>query len=265
VLEVGRGNDVRGTIRIQLTSKSPKKNDPPEFVVEVGKKAIVEAPNADRSLLHLPQPFVRTTVAMAFPAPVHRMLRRASSAAPSKRFRCHVFGNQWDGFVETWAPHIHAFVRDALGPYGTEPMPDILPLPQGMHAAQATASFDLMSGQIRLANSTEGKPGMILEKLTHEMIHGSVSQFPQGDPFTDEGFVDYSTWVLAHAPVWGPYGEAMVEAAAFNIKLRRERAFRDLTDYDRKRWAGGLFASQAYGPWIIARLRGRKLEGNFTW
>ncbi len=193
------------------------------------------------------------------------MLRVASSISPTGVFRCHVFGDEWDGFVESWAPRIHAFVEQALGPYGTEPLPDILPLPEGMHAAQATASFDLLSGQIRLATSTRGRPGMILEKLTHEMIHGSLARFPEGDPFYEEGFVDYSTWLLAHAPVWGKLGDAMVQAAAFNIKLRRERAFKDLSDYDRKRWAGGLFASQVHGPFLIARLRGRKLEGNLHW
>lgn len=202
---------------------------------------------------------------MALPPPVHHLLRTASSARSLRGFRSHVFGDPWDRFVEAWAPKIHAFVGEALGPYGTEPLPDILPLPEGMHAAQATASFDLLSGQIRLATSTRGRPGMILEKLTHEMVHGSLAQFPQGDSFTDEGFVDYSTWLLAHAPVWGEHRGAMIDAAAFNIKLRRERAFKDLSDYDRKRWAGGLFASQVHGPFLIARLRARKLEGNFTW
>lgn len=199
------------------------------------------------------------------PASARKVLRVASKATPSKTFRSHVFESQWDSFVERWAPRIHAFVEEALGPYGTEPMSDIIRLPDGMHAAGATASFDLLSGQITLHPSTEGKPGTILEKLTHEMIHGSYSQFPQGDMFYDEGAVDYTTWLLAHAPVWGDLREHMILAAEHNIAMRRERAFKDSSDYDRKRWAGGLFVSQVHGPLYISRMRARKLEGNFTW
>ncbi len=203
---------------------------------------------------------------MSLPSSVHRLLRLATVASePRVRFRSHVFGDGWDRFVEVWAPRIHVFVEEALGPYGTEPLPDVHPLPEGMHAAQATASFNMATGQVNLATSTRGRPGMILEKLTHEMVHGSLARFPEGDPFYEEGFVDFSTWVLAHAPIWGDHKEDMIRAAEFNIRMRRERAMKDLSDYDRKRWAGGLFASQVHGPLIIARLRGRKLDGNFTW
>jgi hypothetical protein len=57
----------------------------------------------------------------------------------------------------------------------------------------------------------------------------------------------------------------MIEAAAKNISNRETRALSDLSDYDRKRWAGGLFAAQARGPHIIAGLRQRKVEQNFQW
>jgi hypothetical protein len=135
----------------------------------------------------------------------------------------------------------------------------------GMHSAGATASFNPMTGQICLSTSVSGKPGQTLEKLTHEMIHGSLAAFPEGDPFYEESYVDYSVWVMAHAPAWNPYRDAMIEAAAFNIKFRRERALATNTDYDRKRWAGGVYAMLAYGPFIIARLRNKKLEGDLTW
>jgi hypothetical protein len=194
------------------------------------------------------------------------MLRTASKkTTAASGFQSKVFGNAWDGFVEEWAPVILTFVSEALGPYGTTPLPVILPLSDGMHAASATASFNLSTGQVHLSNSTEGKPGQILEKLTHEFIHGSLAQFPEGDPFYDESYVDYSTWILAHAPVWKQHKQAMIEAAEFNIKLRRERAFKAGNDYDRKRWAGGIYVMTAYGPLIINRMRMRKLEGNFTW
>jgi len=199
------------------------------------------------------------------PTEVQEMLRTASSAEPQKRFTCRVFNSDWDLFVERWAPKIHTFVAQALGPYATDPLPEILPMADGMHSAGATASFNPMTGQICLSTSVSGKPGQTLEKLTHEMIHGSLAAFPEGDPFYEEGFVDYSTWVMAHAPAWDPHRDAMIEAAAFNIATRRDRALKDLSDWDRKRWAGGLFASLSRGPFIIASLRQRKLEGNLTW
>ena len=196
---------------------------------------------------------------------VHGMLRQASSAQPSKVFTCQVFNGPWDHFVMAWAPRIHTFVQEALGPYGTDPRTEILPLEDGMHSAGATASFHMLTGQICICTSVDGKPGQTLEKLTHEMIHGSLSQFPEGDEFYEEGFVDYSTWVLAHAPVWGDLREDMIKAAAFNIQVRRDRAMLDQNDYDRKRWAGGLYASLSRGPHIISTLRMKKMEGQLVW
>lgn len=200
------------------------------------------------------------------PKGVHNILRQASAAVPRRQFTCGMFPPHWNLFVEEWAPKIHAFVEDALGQYGTQPKSIILPLSDGFHAACANASFDLMSGQISLGTHLVDQPGATLEKLCHEMLHGSLSQFPEGDPFYDEGMAaDYPTWVLAHAPIWGEYRQDMIQAAADNIRNRRERALKTGTDYDRKRWAGGLFAMTAYGPYIISMLRQRKAEGNFTW
>lgn len=171
----------------------------------------------------------------------------------------------WNQFIEEWTPVIYATVQEALGPYGTEPLPNILPMGEGFHMAGATASFNMVSGQVTLSPAVKGDPGRILEKLTHEFMHGSLSQFPEGDCFYEEGYVDYGTWVLAHCPIWGPLRQPMIDAAARNIAQRRERAFLDLSDWDRKRWAGGIYASQAFGPHHLGRLRQRKLEGNFTW
>ncbi len=199
------------------------------------------------------------------PPEAQRYLKSASMKTSSKAFQCQVFNSDWDQFVVDWAPRIYSFLVEALGPFGTEPQPRILKLPDGMHMSGATASFDMVSGQISLCSSVEGNPGQTLEKLTHEMVHGSLSQFPSVDCFYDEGFVDYSTWVLAHAPVFGEFKQATVDAASFNIKMRRERASRNLSDYDRKRWAGGTFASLFLGPMILHRLRMKKAEGDFTW
>lgn len=200
------------------------------------------------------------------PDGVHRLLRNASDATPRRQFQCSMFPDHWNDFVRLWAPRIHAFVEDALGPYGTQPRSEILPLSSGFHMACANASFDMVSGQIRLATHCFDQPGVTLEKLTHEMIHGSLAQFPNDeDGFYSEGIVDYSTWVLAHAPIWEPYRPDMIKAAADNIRNRRERALKTGTDYDRKRWAGGLFTMTAYGPYVIAMLRQKKAEGNFTW
>lgn len=198
------------------------------------------------------------------PPDIHQLLRHASDARPSRQFVCRMFPDHWNDFVELWAPRIHAFVQDALGPYGTEPKDEIKPLSDGFHMACANASFD-SNGQIRLAPHCFDQPGVTLEKLTHEMIHGSLSQFPEGDPFYEEAVADYGTWVLAHAPIWEPYRQEMIQAAADNIRNRRERALRTGSDYDRKRWAGGIYMMHAYGPYVIAAFRQRKMEGNFTW
>lgn len=190
-------------------------------------------------------------------------LVRTASAVP--KFTCRIFNSPWDQFVELWAPRIFYFVGNALGPFGTHPLPNIEKMTDGEHTAGATASFDPDTGQVRLSGSVEGKAGQTLEKLTHEFTHGSLAKFPEGDAFYEEGFVDYSVWVMAHAPVWEPYRDEMIEAASFNIAMRRERAMLDLADWDRKRWAGGLYASLSRGPLIIASLKHRKMEGTFNW
>ena len=204
-------------------------------------------------------------MATAFPEEVQHMLRQASTDAKGQQFRCRIFAPEWNSFVEFWAPKIHGFVLEALGTYGVNPRGEILEITDGFHIAGANASFDLSDGQIRLATSVEGLAGVTLEKLTHEMVHGALARFPEGDPFYEEGWVDYSVWVMAHAPCWGVYRDEMIKAAADNIRNRRERALKTGNDYDRKRWAGGLYASVAVGPYIVAMLRQRKIEGNLTW
>lgn len=211
---------------------------------------------------------------LEIPSDVDAMLRRASAfVAHSSRvagapvvFRSNICGSDWDRFIETWATKCYAFVAQALGPYDQQPRPEILGISDGAHSAGVNASFQPDNGQIRLVGSVvENRPGTTLEKLTHELVHASLANFPEGDPFYEEGFVDYSVWVMAHAPIWGEHREDMIKAAAFNIACRRDRALKDTSDYDRKRWAGGVFCSFAHGPWIITRLRTRKTEGNLTW
>lgn len=197
--------------------------------------------------------------------------RTASMVGPAKSplFTSAICQSPWDRFIEEWASRSYAFVREALGPFQREPLTQILPLSDGSHSSGANASFEPATGQIRLSPSVvEGNPGITLEKITHELVHASLADFPEkpdGDPFFEEGFVDYSVWVMAHAPVWGSYRKAMIDAAAYNIKCRRDRAMRALSEYDAKRWAGGTFAAQAFGPWIVTRLAFRKREGQLTW
>ncbi len=184
----------------------------------------------------------------------------------SIQFSSAICGNEWDRFIEKWATICYGFVAQALGPYQMQPQPVILALTDGAHSSGANASFDPSNGQIRLSPSVvQGKPGLTLEKLTHELTHASLAAFPEGDPFYEESIVDYSVWVMAHAPVWGEHREAMIAAADFNIKCRRDRAFRTQTDYDRKRWAGGICVAAIHGPWIVTRLRQKKLDGDLTW
>jgi hypothetical protein len=200
------------------------------------------------------------------PDQVERLLRTASQAPLSQSFTCQVFKDgSWNTFVELWAPRIYSFVRTALGPYAVNPHAFIEPIEDAFHIAGANASFSPGTGQICLATHMEGNPGVTLEKLTHEMIHASLAAFPDGDPFYEEGVADYTTWVMAHAECWDPYRDEMIKAAADNIRNRRERAMRTDSDYDKKRWAGGLYMSTAYGPYVVVRYRQRKLDNNLTW
>lgn len=202
---------------------------------------------------------------MESPANILRTANTQGKVA-GKQFTCNICGNEWDRFIEKWASVCHAFVHEALGGYHTEPQSEILAVSEAAHSAGANASFELYSGQVRLCPSVvEHQPGITLEKLTHEFTHGALAGFPEGDPFYEEGVVDYSVWVMAHAPVWNPWRRQMIDAAAFNIKCRRDRALRDLSDYDRKRWAGGLYCSTMHGPWIISKLKMRKAEGDLRW
>lgn len=200
-----------------------------------------------------------------------QMLQRVSgrtlrTASITPRFKCSILSPEWNSFVETWAPKCYSFVSQALGGYPQEPKTEILAIPEGYHAAGVNASYQPDNGQIRLvASVVEGNPGAILEKLTHELTHAALANFPEGDAFYEEGFVDYSVWVMSHAPAWGIHQQAMQDAAEFNITCRRNRALQDTADYDRKRWAGGLYCSLVHGPWIIGRLKMRKDAGELIW
>lgn len=189
---------------------------------------------------------------------------RTASFAPA--FETDVCGDEWDRFIEKSASKIYGFLQDCLGPFQKQPYYLILPIEDGFHVAGANASFAPATGQVRLcADYVRGRPGTTLEKICHEFVHASLNDFPEGDPFYEEGFVDYSVWVISHAPYWEPHREAMVRAANHNIAMRRDRAMRDLSDYDRKRWAGGLFCATVHGPWVLSKLRMAKMEGNLQW
>lgn len=204
----------------------------------------------------------------SLPADVQARLKQASDqTAQGPVFTCSVWPQgpgSWNAFVEEWAPKVYAFILEALGPYGTAPLPHIIPLGEGHHASGATAAF-ANDGQVYLSPVVKDMPGMTLEKLCHEFLHGSLSALPQGDAFYEEGFVDYSTWCLAHAPVWGPHREAMIQAAAYNIAQRHQRAKQGVSDWDNKRWAGGCYAMMFKGPWIIAHLKATKESGALQW
>ncbi len=191
---------------------------------------------------------------------------RSRRATFETLFETNVCGDNWDRFIEKSANKCHVFLQECLGPFQKDPLPVILPIEDGFHSAGANASFQPATGQIRLcADYVRGRPGTTLEKLCHEMVHASLNDFPEGDPFYEEGFVDYSVWCISHAPYWEPYRQEMIEAADHNIAMRRDKAMRDLSDYDRKRWAGGLFCATTHGPWILSKLRMAKAEGNLTW
>ena len=195
-----------------------------------------------------------------------RLSLRPRTAAFATLFECNVCRDDWDRFIEKSAHKCHAFLQECLGPFQMEPLPTILPIEDGFHSAGANASFEPSTGQIRLcADYVRGKAGTTLEKICHEMVHASLNNFPENDPFYEEGFTDYSVWCIAHAPHWEPNRDEMIQAAAHNIAMRRDRAMRNLSDYDRKRWAGGLFCAMAHGPWILSKLRMAKAEDNLQW
>ena len=180
--------------------------------------------------------------------------------------RCQVFTPEWCTFVQDWASRIHPFVETLFGPYGTEPHTVIEALPVSAKAIGASASFDMSSGQITLCPSMEGDPGRTLEKLTHELLHGSFSDFPSVDPFYDEGFVDYTTLLLSSAPIYRDLGPAMQKSALGNIERRRQKGLAaGSSDYDRKRAMGAIFAKMAYGTQVVAHLRTQKMNRTFQW
>lgn len=205
------------------------------------------------------------------PPQVQAQLDRASARVRSKRTASRTFSTsicspEWNRFIMEWAPISARFVEEALAGFQKQPLREIKAISAADHAAGANASFQPSTGQVCLSPSyVEGKPGTTLEKLTHEFVHAALNDFPEGEEFFEEGAADHSTWVLAHAPIWGAHREDMIEAARFNIAMRQERAFRTQSEYDRKRWAGGLCSSLLYGPWIVARLRNKKLAGDLTW
>lgn len=191
---------------------------------------------------------------------------QSQRTASSVGFSSVVCGNDWDSFIEASANKCYRFLYECLGPFHKEPAKVILPMASTIHASGANASFSPSTGDIELSPEyVMHRPGVTLEKVCHEMLHANIDSFPAGDPFYEEGFVDYSVWVIAHAPYWAEYREDMIQAARKNIKLRQTRAIRLDSDYDRKRWAGGLFATAAYGPMILARLRQKKMAGDLTW
>lgn len=210
---------------------------------------------------------------MTFPSDVQRQLDQASARLRHTRtaqlgmlFESDICGDPWDRFIEEAAAKCYVFIQECLGEFHQQPQPTILAINAPTHSSGANASFQPDNGQIRLCvDYVRGKTGTTLEKVCHELTHANLNNFPEGDSFYEEGYVDYSVWVMAHAPYWGEHRQAMIEAAAHNIAVRRDRALRDLSDYDRKRWAGGLFCSAMHGPWILSKLRMRKIEGNLTW
>ena len=206
----------------------------------------------------------------ALPKDVQALLKTASTPSPHnkvRKFRTTIFGNEWDQFVEEWAPRVYAFVEQALGDFPIEPLEEILAISPGHHSGGVNASFNPVTGQVRLCPSVvEGKPGATLEKLTHEFTHAALNDFPEGGSFHEEGAVDYSVWVMAHAPVWEPYRREMVHAAEYNIKCRKDRALGPGSNsFDIQRWCGGMWHMYAHGPWIVEKFRMKKIEKDFTW
>jgi hypothetical protein len=194
-----------------------------------------------------------------------RLIHRRK-AAVNLAFESNICSDPWDRFIEDAASKCYHFIQEVLGPYHKQPLFIIQAIRDSDHVAGANASFQPDNGQICLCpDYVRNRPGTTLEKLCHELLHANLNDFPEGDEFFEEGQIDYSTWVIAHAPYWREHREDMIEAAAHNIEVRRERALKQQTVYDRKRWAGGLCASIVHGPFILARLRQKKSTGDLTW
>jgi hypothetical protein len=187
---------------------------------------------------------------------------------PVWQVECDVFSSpDWNAFVVHWAGKIKPFLELVLGPYGTEPASRILPLRAIVVGNVApSASFDMVTGQIELTPSMEGDPGRTLEKLTHEMLHGSLSRFPSDDEFYDEGFVDLSTLLLSQASIYGELGPLMEKSARGNLVRRIKSGMQpNANPYDRRRACGAIHAKLTYGAGLIQHLRTQKMNGTFEW
>jgi hypothetical protein len=183
------------------------------------------------------------------------------------RWTCKVFQPEWNSFVEEWAGKVFPYLEEVLGPYGTKPMTTILPLDvESPGSVPPSASFNLLSGQIQLHPSMEGDAGRTLEKLTHEMVHGSLALFPSNDEFYDEGYVDYSTLLLSDAPLYGKLGSAMKASAQGNIQRRVRQGFAvGANRYDQRRARGSIFAKMTHGDGLLSYLKSQKLNGSYQW
>lgn len=201
--------------------------------------------------------------------PLDEILSKASAATPKVPWvaYCTVFSPTWNAFVIEWAGKIKPFIEEALGPYGTEPLPHILPLGSyNVGKVAPSASFDMGTGQIELTHEMEGDAGRTLEKLTHEMIHGSLSLFPSDDEFYDEGFVDFSTLLLSSAPIYGDLGILMRRSAQQNLARRVKMGLvPNATRYDFRRASGAIHAKLTYGSGLIEHLRDQKMNETFEW
>lgn len=194
------------------------------------------------------------------------MGKKTASSPSTPEFTSSVCGSQWDLFIASWMNKSYIFVEQSLGAYQKQPKKHVLPLHDSKYTSGVNACYNPSDGQIRLSRlAVEGESGVTLEKITHELIHASLSDFPEGDPFYEEGAVDYMVLVMAHSPFWEPYRSAMVTAARRNLELRRDRALKTRTDYTAKRWYGACFMAETYGPWIVERFREKKLTGELVW
>lgn len=181
------------------------------------------------------------------------------------RFKSIAFDSHWDGVVERFAPICADIVVDRLGDWGTIPLEIIEPLENHLHTKLGVnASFDLLSGQISLHPYMDGDLGTTLEKLTHEMVHGALSQFPQEDEFYDEGYVDYSVLILSRTGLYREFGKSMERAARYNLSHRAQLAKGEDT-YHHRRWAGARHAHHRYGDQILNVLKDKKTDRDFNW
>ena len=180
------------------------------------------------------------------------------------KFRCNVFSSGWNQLVEEAAGIAYGLIHQRSGPFDQIPAAEILSAPEENFQRNGFTGL-FLKGQIRMHRSLENNPGKTIRIVIHEMLHSSLAGFPLDDPFYFEGFVEHATQVVAAENVWGTYKDVVLQDVSEWFSFRMKQALTYRCDYDAKRWAGWVFAREAYGDRILSMFKEAKKSGKRSW